>query len=315
MTPRNQPPRPKSGRRESSKKNEPSRHARPAKRRFDAPKPKAKKSRDDSKQSVEETPGLSPDLIYGRHAIEAAVLGNRPLNRLWVNQRLRYDSRLLPLVDAAKAQGATVDEVDNYRLNQITQNANHQGIAAQAAPYGYLDLDDLITKAKQQAKLPVIVAADGITDPHNLGAIIRSAEAIGAQGIVIPQRRAAGVTSTVAKVSAGALESIAVSRVVNLKRALETLKEAGFWIYGLASGARQPIYTTNFDQPTVIVVGSEGDGLSLTVQQNCDILVSIPLRGKTASLNASVATGMALYEIYRQQWGRQLQISALQNPR
>jgi 23S rRNA (guanosine2251-2'-O)-methyltransferase len=253
------------------------------------------------------------DLIYGRHAVEAALQAQRPLNRVWVNDRIRYDPRFLPLIDEAKANGAVIDEVDTLRLNQITSGANHQGIAAQAAAHVYHDLDEMIETALAAAKVPVIIAADSITDPHNLGAIIRTAEALGAQGIVIPQRRAVGVTSTVAKVAAGALESLPVARVVNLKRALDTLKEKGFWIYGLSSEASQPAHRTTFDRPTVIVVGSEGSGLSLTVQQSCDTLVSIPLRGMVPSLNASVATGMALYEIYRHQWVAQEQISSLQN--
>jgi 23S rRNA (guanosine2251-2'-O)-methyltransferase len=253
------------------------------------------------------------DLIYGRHAVAAALENQRPLNRVWVNSRLRYDPRFLSLIDEAKASGAVIDEVDTRRLNQITEGANHQGIVAQAAPYDYKDLDELIEAALAKTKMPVIVAADGITDPHNLGAIIRTAEALGAQGMVIPQRRAVGVTSTVAKVAAGALEHLPVARVVNLKRALDTLKERGFWIYGLSSEASQPVHRTTFDRPTVIVVGAEGDGLSLSVQQGCDVLISIPLQGSVPSLNASVATGMALYEIYRHRWAAQIQISSLQN--
>ena len=255
------------------------------------------------------------DLIYGRHAVEAALQAQRPLNRVWVNARIRYDPRFLSLIDEAKANGAVIDEVDTLRLNQITAGASHQGIAAQAASHPYHDLDEMIEAALAATKLPVIIAADGITDPHNLGAIIRTAEALGAQGMVIPQRRAVGVTAAVAKVAAGALEHLPVARVVNLKRGLDTLKEKGFWIYGLASEASQPVHRTTFDRPTVIVVGAEGSGLSLSVQQSCDTLVSIPLRGTVPSLNASVATGMALYEIYRHQWVAQLQISSLQNQR
>lgn len=245
---------------------------------------------------------LSPDLIYGRHAVEAAIEAKRSLNRLWVNAKLRYDSRFRPLVIEAKANGAVIDEVDGLRLSQMTQGANHQGIVAQVAAYEYIDLEAMVRQAKAAARRPVIVAADGITDPHNLGAIIRSAEAIGAQGIVIPQRRAVGITSTVAKVSAGALENIPIARVVNLGQSLEYLKSSGFWIYGLAVESAQPLHTADFSEPVVIVVGAEGDGLSLSVQNLCDVLVSIELKGKTPSLNASVATGMALYEIYRQTW-------------
>lgn len=242
------------------------------------------------------------DLIYGRHAVQAAIANHRPLNRLWVNSRLRYDPRFHTLLVDAKGNGAVVDEVDNRRLDQIAQGANHQGIVAQVASYEYLELADLIAQSKAQVKRPVLLAADSITDPHNLGAIIRTAEAMGAQGLVIPQRRAVGITSTVAKVAAGALETFPVARVVNLSRALEELKQAGFWIYGASTEASQPIYTVQFTEPTVLVIGSEGNGVSLSIQHICDTLVSIPLQGSTPSLNASVATGMALYEIYRQEW-------------
>lgn len=249
---------------------------------------------------------IKPDLIYGRHPVEAAITSGRSLNRIWVLAKVHYDSQFRPLLQEAKANGAVIDEVDNLRLNQMTQGANHQGIVAQVSAHEYVELEDMITQAKAAARRPVIVAADGITDPHNLGAIIRSAEAIGAQGILIPQRRAVGVTSTVAKVAAGALEHLPIARVVNLGRALEYAKTQGFWIYGLAAEASSPIHTTDFSEPVVLVVGSEGSGLSLSVQTLCDVLVSIELGGKTPSLNASVATGMALYEIYRQAWVKKL---------
>ncbi|MEA5618147.1 23S rRNA (guanosine(2251)-2'-O)-methyltransferase RlmB [Cronbergia sp. UHCC 0137] len=239
------------------------------------------------------------DLIYGRHPVLTALENHRNLNRIWITSRLRYDSRFHHLVLQAKENGTVIDEVEPKRLDQITDGANHQGIAAQIAPYAYLELDDLIAQAKLVTD-PVIVVADSITDPHNLGAIIRTAEAIGAQGLVIPQRRASGVTSTVVKVAAGALENFPVARVINLSRSLEQLKEAGFWIYGTAASGSEAIQTINFRGPIVLVVGSEGEGLSMLTQRSCDVLVSIPLLGKTPSLNASVAAGMALYEIYRQ---------------
>ena len=265
-----------------------------------------------SGRDEEFTEAQKPDLIYGRHAVEAAVEGDRPLNRLWVNEKLRFDARFRPIVLAAKDSGAVIDEVDGLRLSQMTQGANHQGIVAQVAAYGYVEIEDIVANAKATTRRPVIVAADGITDPHNLGAIVRSAEAIGAQGIVIPRRRAVGITSTVAKVSAGALENIPIARVVNLGRSLEYLKKEGYWIYGLAAEAAQPIHTADFSAPVVLVVGSEGSGLSLSVQNLCDVLVSIELRGKTPSLNASVAAGMALYEIYRQTWTNKLPALAMQ---
>ncbi len=259
-------------------------------------------------------------MIYGRHAVQAALETGRTLNRIWVTARLRYDNRFHTLLNDAKSQGTVIDEVEPKRLSQITQFANHQGIAAQVSPHEYKDLGDLIAEAKEKSTQPVIVVADGITDPHNLGAIVRTAEAMGAQGLVIPQRRAVGVTSTVRKVAAGALESLAIARVVNLARALEDLKEAGFWIYGASGEASaQSLQTVEFAKATVVVIGSEGDGLGLVTQKACDLMVSIPLMGSTPSLNASVAAGMVLYEVYRQRanltldpW--KLKAHAIENP-
>jgi len=240
------------------------------------------------------------DFIYGRHSVLAALSGERNLNRIWVTPRLRYDARFHSLLQQAKANGAVIDEVEPQRLDQMTNRATHQGIVAQIAPYEYLELGDLIGQAKAASPNPVLLVADGITDPHNLGAMIRTAEAIGAQGLVIPQRRAVGITSTVMKVATGALETFPVARVVNLTRALEELKEAGFWIYGTSAEADEVLPKVDFSGSIALVIGSEGEGLSLLTQRACDRLVSIPLRGKTSSLNASVATGMVLYEIYRQ---------------
>ncbi|MEG5048549.1 23S rRNA (guanosine(2251)-2'-O)-methyltransferase RlmB [Microcoleus sp. B4-C1] len=255
---------------------------------------------DTASNTVVQPDADTDDMIYGRHAVQAALETNQVLNRIWVVPHLRYDPRFHSLLTEAKANGSIIDEVDDLRLDYITRKANHQGVAAQVSAYEYLDLSELIAKAKSACEDPVIVVAEGLNDPHNLGAIIRTAEALGSQGMVIPQRRAVGITSAVRKVAAGALESLPVARVVNLNRALEELKEAGFWIYGTAAGVGQSIETVKFSGPTVLVVGGEADGLSLLIQRGCDGLVSIPLRGHTPSLNVSVATGMALYEIYRQ---------------
>jgi 23S rRNA (guanosine2251-2'-O)-methyltransferase len=253
----------------------------------------------------------APDLLYGRHTLLSALEGDRTLNRIWVTSRLRYDSRFHGLLNEAKANGSVIDEVSPQRLDQITRHANHQGIAAQVAAHEYLELADLIERAKAATDQPIIIAADSITDPHNLGAIIRTAEALGAQGLVIPQRRAVGVTSTVMKVAAGALEKLPIARVVNLARALDDLKAAGFWIYGTAAESSQPIHTVKFAKASVLVIGAEGEGLNLLTQKSCDILVSIPLQGETPSLNASVAAGMALYEVFRQRWTNTIHLNSL----
>ncbi len=248
-------------------------------------------------QKQEET---DTDLIYGRHTVLAALENERSLNRIWMVPQLQSDHRFQKGLSTAKANGTLIDKVSNQRLDQIAPGTNHQGIVAQVSPYAYKELSELIDLAKAASSEPVIVMAEGLTDPHNLGAIIRTSEAIGVQGLVLPQRRAVGITSTVMKVAAGALETFPVARVVNLNRALEELKQAGFWIYGTSATAAQPLYTVKFSGPVVLVVGSEGQGLTRLVEQSCDILVSIPLIGQTPSLNVSVATGMALYEIDRQ---------------
>lgn len=273
--------------------------------------PRFRSSNQDIEDILSEEEG-GTDLIYGKHAVISALEGERSLNRIWITPRLRYDPRFYTLLQDAKRQGTVVDEVSPQRLSQLTHNGNHQGVAAQVTPYEYKDLHDLIEQAKASVEKPVIVAIDGVTDPHNLGAIIRTAEALGAQGIVIPQRRSVGITSTVVKVAAGALETFPVARVVNLSQALEELKKSGFWIYGTAANADKSVHTVAFDGATVLVVGAEGDGLSVITQRSCDALVSIPLQGRTPSLNASVATGMALYEIYRQRWINTVHLDALQ---
>ena len=249
---------------------------------------------------AEEKEKENEDLIYGRHSVIEALKGKRQINRLWITNKLRYAPQFYSLLQTAKKNGTVIDEVGVHRLDLLTSGGNHQGIAAQTAPYSYWELPELIEQSKAKTKSPVIVIADGIEDPHNLGAIIRTAEAMGMQGLVIPQRRAVGVTSTVMKVAAGALEHFPIARVVNLSQAIAELKKAEFWIYGTTATSSKLLYTINFQGAIGLVVGSEGKGLGLLTQKCCDELVSIPLIGKTPSLNASVATAIALYEISRQ---------------
>lgn len=239
------------------------------------------------------------DLTYGRHAVLAALKGERQINRIWITDKLLGHGQFYPLVKEAKANGTIIDEVDSRRLGQLTQGANHQGIAAQIAPYSYWELSSLIDHAKKTTE-PVVVIMDGIEDPHNLGSIIRTAEALGVQGIIIPQRRAVGITSTVMKVAAGALENIAIARVVNLNQAILKLKDEGFWIYGTTADTDTLLQQVNFSGSVGLVIGSEGQGLSQLTEKNCDQLVTIPLVGVTPSLNASVAAAISLYEVFRQ---------------
>jgi 23S rRNA (guanosine2251-2'-O)-methyltransferase len=242
------------------------------------------------------------ELVYGRHSVLAILKSERDIARIWVTAKLRQIPQFYSLLQEAKANGAVIDEVEMRRLDLLTQGGNHQGIAVQIAPYSYWELEDLLQHAKTNTTEPVIIIADGINDPHNLGAIIRTAEAMGVQGLVIPQRRAVGVTSTVMKVAAGALANFPVARVVNLNQALDKLKEAGFWLYGTTSESSKLLHTINFRGAIGLVVGSEGKGLSPLIQRNCDELVAIPLSGETPSLNASVAAAIAIYEICRQRF-------------
>ncbi|HEY9690471.1 MAG TPA: 23S rRNA (guanosine(2251)-2'-O)-methyltransferase RlmB, partial [Coleofasciculaceae cyanobacterium] len=214
-----------------------------------------------------DTSNTESDTIYGRHSVLAALEGGRTLHKLWIVPQLRYDSRFMGLLQTAKANGTIIDEASYTQLARLTDGGNHQGVAAQVAAYDYLDLSEVIEQAKAASDRAVIVVVDSITDPHNLGAIARSAEALGAKGIVIPQRRAVGVTSTVVKVAAGAIEHLKIARVGNLVQALETLKAEGFWIHGLAAEGSESIEKVDLTGPIALVIGAEGDGLSLLVQK------------------------------------------------
>jgi 23S rRNA (guanosine2251-2'-O)-methyltransferase len=215
---------------------------------------------------------------------------------------MRFSPRFLQLLREAKSSGVLVEEVTWARLGQISGGAVHQGIVLQPAAAETLDLPSLIEGCRGVGEAPLLIAVDGLTDPQNLGAIVRSAEALGAHGMVLPQRRNAGLTGSVAKVAAGALEHLPVARVVNLNRSLDALKEEGYRVVGLAAEGTVSLEEADLSGPLVVVTGSEGDGLSMLTRRSCDQLVRIPLRGSTPSLNASVATALLLYEIARRGW-------------
>jgi 23S rRNA (guanosine2251-2'-O)-methyltransferase len=215
---------------------------------------------------------------------------------------MRFSPRFLQQLREAKAGGVLVEEVTWARLGQISGGAVHQGIVLQPAAAETLDLPSLIDGCRTLGEPPLLIAVDGLTDPQNLGAIVRSAEALGAHGMVLPQRRNAGLTGSVAKVAAGALEHLPVARVVNLNRSLDALRQEGYRVIGLAAEGSVTLEEADLEGPLVIVTGSEGDGLSLLTRRSCDQLVRIPLRGATPSLNASVATALLLFEIARRGW-------------
>ena len=242
------------------------------------------------------------DIFWGRHATQAILESGRPLHRIWCTAELRTSPRFLQLLREAKSLGVLVEEVSWSRLGHLTNGGVHQGIALQTAASETLDLATLIDGCHSLEENPVLLALDGLTDPHNLGAIVRSAEALGAHGLVLPQRRSAGLTGSVAKVAAGALEHLPVARVVNLNRSLEALKKAGYTVIGLAEEGSKTLNQLDVEGPLVVVIGSEGKGISLVTRRYCDQLMRIPLRGVTSSLNASVATSIFLYEVAKKSW-------------
>ena len=242
------------------------------------------------------------DLVWGRHSALAALEAGRPIHRIWCTPEMRSAAKFLQLLRDARASGVLVEEVTWARLGQITGGSVHQGIALQTAAAETIDLDSLIEGCSDLGEPPLLLALDGVTDPHNLGAVVRSAEAMGAHGVVLPQRRSAGLTGSAAKVAAGALEHLPVARVVNLNRSLEKLKDAGYRVIGLAGEGDVTLPDVDLSGPLVLVTGSEDQGLSLLTRRHCDQLVRIPLRGVTPSLNASVATALCVYEVARRNW-------------
>ena len=237
------------------------------------------------------------DWIWGKHSVFEALTTERAINRVWCTSEIFSSEKFYIALKDLKSNGVLIEEVSWNRISQLTYGASHQGIALQLASSKTIPLNKLIDYSKKNSTKPIVLALDGITDPHNVGAIIRSAEAFGCKGIIIPQRRSAGLTGTVAKVAAGALEHLPVSRVVNLNRALEELKKNGFLAIGLSGEGQLSI--TNFHEktPLVVIVGAEDKGISLITQKKCDFLLKIPLKGKTSSLNASVAAAISLFHL------------------
>ena len=237
------------------------------------------------------------DWIWGKHSVFEALISERPINRIWCTAEIFSSEKYYLLLKDLKSKGVLIEEVSWNRLSQLTFGASHQGVVLQLASSKTISLEKLIDFSKNSSAYPIILALDGITDPHNVGAIIRSAEAFDCKGIIIPQRRSAGLTGTVAKVAAGALEHLPVSRVVNLNRALDELKKNGFLVIGLSGDGKLSISKFSERMPLVVIVGSEDKGISLLTQKKCDFLINIPLKGKTSSLNASVAAAISLFHL------------------
>jgi len=235
-----------------------------------------------------------PDLLIGRNAVTEALKSDREIDTL-ILMRNNNNPALSRLASMAKEKGAVVKEVDSKKLDFMCGGANHQGVAAYVAAHEYSSIDEIFAYAEEKGEAPFIVVCDEIEDPHNLGAIIRTAECAGVHGVIIPKRRSASLNFTVGKTSAGALEYMRVARVSNLASTIDELKEKGCWVYG-ADMDGTDYKKTDFSGAVVLVIGSEGKGIGKLIRQKCDAIVSLPMKGNINSLNASVAAGILMYE-------------------
>ncbi|WP_069386352.1 23S rRNA (guanosine(2251)-2'-O)-methyltransferase RlmB [Cellulosimicrobium cellulans] len=244
--------------------------------------------------------GAAEEVVAGRNSVLEALRAGIPVEAVYLFSRLDADDRTREILDIVSGRGYELLEVGKPELDRLTDGAVHQGVALRVPPYDYADVDDLLDAAAASGRPPLVVALDGVTDPRNLGAVLRSAGAFGAHGVLVPERRAAGVTASAWKVSAGAAARVPVARATNLVRALGELKKAGCFVVGLDAGGTTAIGDLALaTEPLVLVAGSEGRGLSRLVREACDVVASIPIDSDTESLNAAVATAISLYEVAR----------------
>lgn len=239
------------------------------------------------------------DQVEGRNAVIELLESGRDINKIFVSSGEKNGS-INKILAMAKEKRVIVAEVNKNKLEEMAVSDNHQGVIAIVPPFEYCDIDDILDCAKSRNEDPFILILDGIEDPHNLGAIIRTAETAGVHGVIIPKRRAASVNSTVTKVAAGAVEHMNIARVNNINEAIRYLKENDVWVCGTDIDTDKYYYNQDLTGPLAIVIGSEGFGMSKLVKENCDFLVKIPMKGKITSLNASVSTGIVVYEAVRQ---------------
>ena len=249
-----------------------------------------------------ELPEENEGQLEGRNALTEALRSGRTIDKVFIAAG-DTDRSLQRLAAQAKEAGAVVVPVDRRKLDAMSTTRAHQGVIALAAAREYYTIEDLLQEAADRGEAPLLVICDELSDPHNLGAIMRSAECAGAHGIIIPKRRSVGLTAVVAKAAAGAVEYMKVARVTNINNAIAQLKEMGVWIFGTAAEGSVPMYQADLTGPTAIVIGSEGDGMSQLVRKNCDVTVHIPMKGNITSLNASAAATVLLYEAVRQRLG------------
>ncbi|MBB5325807.1 23S rRNA (guanosine2251-2'-O)-methyltransferase [Anoxybacillus tepidamans] len=240
------------------------------------------------------------DLIIGKNPVIEALKSEREVNKIWIAEGSQRGAMQL-IIQLAKQKNVLVQYVPKKKLDQMV-GENHQGVVAQVAAYQYYDVDELFRRAAERTEQPFFLLLDELEDPHNLGSIMRTADAVGVHGIIIPKRRSVGLTSTVAKASTGAIEHVAVARVTNLARTINELKERGVWIVGTDAKARDDYRQLDGTMPLALVIGSEGKGIGRLILEKCDFLIRLPMRGNVTSLNASVAASLLMYEVYRKRY-------------
>lgn len=240
---------------------------------------------------------MNQDFIIGKNPVIEALKSERDINKIFIAEGSQ-GGQMQQVIGLAKSAGVLVQFVPKKKIDQMAEG-NHQGVIAQVAAYQYAEIDDLFASAEKKNEAPFFVLLDEIEDPHNLGSIMRTADAVGAHGIIIPKRRAVGLTATVAKASTGAIEYIPVVRVTNMARTIDELKERGVWIAGTDAKGKQDYRQFDGTMPIGLVIGSEGKGMGRLIRDKCDFLIRLPMAGHVTSLNASVASALLMYEVYR----------------
>ena len=261
--------------------------------------PRPKKKTTDVRPVRPKKAEINEDILLGRNAVREALKSGRSINRILIADSAHGGS-MPEILTLAKERRIIIQNVTNEKLEQICAGQRHQGIAAYAAPVDYVELDDILKIAKERGEDPLLILLDELEDPHNLGAILRTADAVGAHGVLIPKHRSCPLSSVVAKTSAGALEYVPVARIGNVVQTLEELKKQGLWVAGADMDGEQTYYEANLTGPLVLVIGNEGFGISRLTKSTCDFMVKIPMRGKVNSLNASNAAAILAYEVLKQ---------------
>ncbi|MCC5910795.1 MAG: 23S rRNA (guanosine(2251)-2'-O)-methyltransferase RlmB [Clostridiaceae bacterium] len=242
---------------------------------------------------------MANDKIEGRNPVIEAIKSGREIDKILVAKGTKEGS-INKIIGMAKDSGIMLQYVERQKLNEVAESNNHQGVVALVAAYKYSELEDILAIAKQKNEEPFVLILDEIMDPHNLGSIMRTADAVGAHGVVIPKRRSVGLTATVAKTSAGAIEYVPVAKVSNIAQTIDKLKQEGLWVMGADMSGEEDYFDRDLTGSIALVIGSEGKGISRLIKEKCDFLVKIPMAGRVTSLNASVAAATLMFEIVRQ---------------